>query len=78
MFRIYCGPDGKPADYSEQNIPYQPKHALPVSLKGIEKGDFAMVMGYPGTTNRYETSFGVKNTMDVTNPVRIEVREETS
>jgi hypothetical protein len=76
MFRIYCGPDGKPADYSEQNIPYQPKHALPVSLKGIEKGDFAMVLGYPGTTTRYETSFGVKNIMDVTNDVRIEVRKK--
>jgi hypothetical protein len=76
MFRIYCGPDGKPAAYSEDNIPYQPKHFLPVSIKGIEKGDFAMVMGYPGRTNRYETSFGVKNTMDVTNEVRIEVRKE--
>jgi hypothetical protein len=76
MFRIYSGPDGKPADYSEQNIPYQPKHALPVSIKGIEKGDYAMVMGYPGRTNRYETSFGVKSTMDVTNDVRIEVRKE--
>ena len=76
MFRIYCGPDGKPADYSVENIPYQPKHFLPVSIKGIEKGDYAMVMGYPGRTNRYETSFGVKSTMDVTNEVRIEVRKE--
>jgi hypothetical protein len=76
MFRIYCGPDGKPADYSEENIPYQPKHFLPVSIKGIEKGDYAMVLGYPGRTNRYETSFGVKSTMDVTNEVRIEVRKE--
>jgi len=76
MFRIYCGPDGKPADFSEENIPYQPKHFLPISIKGIEKGDYAMVMGYPGRTNRYETSFGVKSTMDVTNEVRIEVRRE--
>jgi len=76
MFRIYCGPDGKPADFSPENIPYQPKHFLPVSIKGIEKGDYAMVMGYPGRTNRYETSFGVKSTMDVTNEVRIEVRRE--
>jgi len=76
MFRVYCGPDGKPADYSEENIPYQPKHFLPVSIKGVEKDDFAMVMGYPGRTNRYETSFGVKNTMDITNEVRIEVREK--
>ncbi|MDR2910183.1 MAG: S46 family peptidase [Bacteroidales bacterium] len=76
LFRVYCGPDGKPAQYSEENIPYQPKYFLPVSLKGIEEGDFAMVMGYPGTTNRYKTSYGVDYTMQVTNPVRIEVREK--
>ena len=76
MFRVYSGPDGKPARYSEDNIPYSPKHFLPVSINGIEEGDFAMVMGYPGRTNRYETSFGVQYTMDVTNPVRVEVREE--
>ena len=76
LFRVYCGPDGKPAPYSEENIPYRPKHFLPISLKGIEKGDFAMVMGYPGTTNRYKTSYGVNYTMQVSNPVRIEVREK--
>jgi len=76
MFRVYCGPDGKPASYSEKNVPYQPKHFLPISVKGVEKGDFSMVMGYPGTTNRYETSFGVKSIMDVTNTTRIEVREK--
>lgn len=76
MFRIYCGPDGKPADYSKNNVPYQPKHFLPISLKGVEKGDYAMVMGYPGRTNRYETSFGVENTINVTNTVRIDVREK--
>ena len=76
IFRVYCSPDGKPADYSEENIPYQPKHFLPISLKGVEKGDFAMVMGYPGSTNRYKTSYGVDYTMQVTNPVRIEVREK--
>lgn len=76
MFRVYCGPDGNPASYSEDNVPYQPKHFLPISLKGIEEGDFAMIMGYPGRTNRYKTSFGVKNTMEVTNTVREEVREK--
>lgn len=76
MFRIYCGPDGKPAEYSKDNVPYKPKHFLPVSLKGVEESDFAMVMGYPGRTTRYETSFGVKNTMEVTNKVRIDVREK--
>ncbi|WP_372949626.1 S46 family peptidase [Mariniphaga sp.] len=76
LFRVYSGPDGKPARFSEDNIPYSPKHFFPVSINGIEEGDFAMVMGYPGRTNRYNTSYGVQYTMDVTNPVRVEVREE--
>ena len=76
MFRVYCSPDGKPADYSEENVPYHPKHFLPISLKGYGEGDFAMVMGYPGSTNRYKSSYGVNYTMTVTNPVRVQVREE--
>lgn len=75
VFRIYCGPDGKPADYSKDNVPYHPKYFLPISLKGIENNDFAMVMGYPGTTNRYRTSKEVKYTMDVVNETRVKVRE---
>ncbi|MGC9353070.1 MAG: S46 family peptidase [Mariniphaga sp.] len=76
LFRVYSGPDGKPASYSEDNIPYSPKNFFPVSINGIKEGDFAMVMGYPGRTNRYETSKGVEYIMNVTNPVRVEVREE--
>ncbi len=76
MFRVYSAPDGTPASYSEDNVPYQPRHFLPVSLKGLEEGDFAMVMGYPGGTNRYKTSYGIDYTMEVTNPVRVEVREK--
>ncbi len=76
MFRIYCGKDGKPAAYSADNVPYKPKYHLPISLKGYKMSDFAMVMGYPGTTNRYKTSFGIDYTMNVTNPVRIKVRGE--
>ncbi len=53
MFRIYCGPDGKPADFSEENVPYHPKHYFPISIKGVEEGDFAMVMGYPGNCKSY-------------------------
>jgi hypothetical protein len=75
VFRIYCGPDGKPADYSINNVPYHPKYFLPISLKGIENNDFAMVLGYPGTTNRYRTSTEVKYTMDVVNETRVKVRE---
>ncbi|MDA3778969.1 MAG: S46 family peptidase [Bacteroidales bacterium] len=74
MFRVYSGPDGKPAKYSEDNIPYEPKHHLPVSIKGVKDGDFTMIMGYPGGTDRYMTSWGVKEAMEITNPVRINVR----
>jgi hypothetical protein len=76
IFRIYCGKDGNPAAYSKDNVPYKPKHHLPISLKGYKMDDFAMVMGYPGRTNRYKTSYGINYTMTVTNPVRIKVREE--
>ena len=75
MFRVYCSPDGKPAEYSKDNVPYHPKYFLPISLKGVNKNDFAMVMGYPGTTTRYRTSTEVKYTMDVVNETRITVRE---
>ncbi len=76
MFRIYTGPDGRPADYSKNNIPLKPKHYLPVSAKGIKEGDFAMILGFPGTTNRYITSFGLQKTMEVTNAIRYEVRTQ--
>ncbi|NLO01368.1 MAG: S46 family peptidase, partial [Bacteroidales bacterium] len=75
IFRVYSGPDGKPANFSEDNIPYKPRHFLPVSLKGFKEGDFTMIMGYPGHTNRYITSYDVDYIMEVTNPVRVEVRD---
>lgn len=71
MLRIYTAPDGSPAEYSENNIPLKPKHHLPVSLKGIKKGDFAMIWGYPGTTERYMTSYGIQTTLEQTNPAII-------
>lgn len=74
MFRVYSGPDGKPAEYSKENIPLKPKHHLPVSLKGIDKGDFTMILGYPGGTDRYITSWGVEELMDVEHPNRIKIR----
>ena len=76
IFRIYCGKDGKPASYSQDNVPFKPKKHLPISLKGYQMDDFAMVLGYPGRTNRYQTSYGIENTMKVTNPIRIQVRAE--
>lgn len=74
VFRVYSGPDGKPAKYSEDNIPLKPKHYLPVSLKGVEPDDFAMVLGYPGGTQRYMTSFGIEELLQITHPNRIKVR----
>lgn len=68
MFRIYTGPDGKPAPYSSRNIPYVPKRFLNISLSGINEGDFAMIIGYPGTTYRYSTSFEAKQARDVLAP----------
>ena len=74
MFRIYTAPDGNPAAYSNDNVPLQPLHHLPVSIREIQDGDFAMVMGFPGTTKHFITSFGLEETMDITNKLRYEIR----
>ena len=55
MFRVYAGKDNEPAEYSEDNVPYTPKQSLTISLKGINEGDYTMIMGYPGRTQRYQT-----------------------
>src|SRR6188474_2813789 len=75
VFRVYMSKDGKPADYSEENIPLKPKWFLPVSLKGYKDGDYTMIYGYPGSTNRYETSFGVKLKTDIDNPTLVKLRD---
>lgn len=74
LFRVYSGPDGKPSEYALENIPLKPKHHLPISLDGVQENDFAMVLGYPGSTNRYLTSFGVNLAMEETNPARVKIR----
>ena len=56
MFRVYAGPDNEPADYSADNKPLRPKQSLKISLRGMEEGDFAMIMGYPGRTQRFQTA----------------------
>lgn len=76
IFRVYAGADNKPADYAKTNVPLKPKHFLPVSIKGVEKNDFAMIMGYPGRTNRYMTSWGVKLGIDKTDPAIVKIREK--
>ena len=75
VFRVYADKNGNPADYSRDNTPYKPKHFLPVSLKGVKDGDFAMIYGYPGGTNRYETSYGLKLKNEVDNPSLVELRD---
>lgn len=74
VFRVYSGPDGKPADYSKGNIPLKPKHYLPISIKERNEGDFAMILGYPGRTNRYMTSFEVNELLKIVHPDRIKIR----
>lgn len=60
VFRVYGDANGNPAEYSINNVPLKPKHHLPISLKGIKPNDFTMIVGYPGRTNRYLTSFGIE------------------
>jgi hypothetical protein len=74
VFRVYSGPDGKPAPYSKENIPLKPKYWLSVSLKDLNKGDYAMILGYPGRTQRYYTSYEVDEILKITNPNRIKIR----
>ncbi|HBB90549.1 MAG: peptidase S46 [Bacteroidetes bacterium GWF2_49_14] len=74
LFRIYAGPDNKPAAYSPSNVPYKPKKFLPISLKGVEKGDFTMVFGYPGRTTEYIPSFVIENQVKYTIPASVDLR----
>lgn len=74
VFRVYSGPDGKPAPYSKDNIPLKPKYYLPVSIKDLNKGDFAMILGYPGRTSRYATSYELDELLKITDPARIKIR----
>jgi len=76
LFRIYCDKDGKPAPYSEDNVPYKPKKFFPISTKGYKQGDFTMVFGYPGTTTEYLPSSAVEQVMNETDPSRIMIRKK--
>lgn len=75
IFRVYMSKDGKPSEYSAENVPLKPKYFLPVSIKGIKDGDYAMIYGYPGGTNRYETSYGIKLKNDIENPSLVALRD---
>lgn len=75
LFRIYADKNNRPAKYSKDNVPYQPKHFLPVSLDGIEQDDFTMVFGYPGRTQEYLPSYAVEQIVEVLNPAKIGIRD---
>lgn len=76
MFRVYARPDGRPAPYSKSNVPYKPAKSLKISLAGYNAGDYAMIMGFPGRTNRYMTSWEIDQTLSQDNPIRIFIRGE--
>ena len=75
MFRIYADANNRPAKYSKDNKPYKPKHFLPVSLDGVEEGDFTMVFGFPGTTNEYLPAVAIEHITQEFNPTNIAIRE---
>ena len=76
VFRVYAGKDNRPAEYSEENVPYKADKWLDISLKGVEEGDFGMIMGFPGSTERYMTSYEIDYMLEVDNPQRIYIRGE--
>jgi hypothetical protein len=75
MFRIYAGKDNKPAEYSKDNVPYTPKHFLPISLDGVAEGDFTMVFGFPGRTQEYLPAVAVEQIVNSLNPAKIAIRD---
>jgi len=75
IFRVYTNAEGKPAKYAAENKPLKPKWFLPVSIKGVKEGEYAMIWGYPGSTNRYESSYGIKLSIDVNNPTLVKLRD---
>ncbi|MCO6479287.1 MAG: S46 family peptidase [Phaeodactylibacter sp.] len=77
VFRIYAGPDNKPAEYSPENVPFQPRHFLPVSMDGVKADDFTLVFGFPGRTEEYLPSPAIEQRVNVINPIRIGIRDRT-
>lgn len=73
FMRAYVGPDGKPADYAANNVPYKPKKFLPLSMAGVKEGDFTMIMGYPGSTRRYRESYSVAYNQDTVLPFLVDI-----
>jgi len=76
LFRVYADGSNKPVEFAKENNPLAPKHFLPISIKGVNEGDFAMVMGFPGSTDRFLSSFGVKQAVNLDQPKRVELRAD--
>jgi hypothetical protein len=75
LFRIYADKNNRPASYSKDNVPYTPKHFLPVSLDGVKENDFTLVFGYPGKTNEYLPAVAIAQIVNELNPAKIEIRD---
>lgn len=75
LFRIYADKNNRPAEYSEDNVPYTPKHFLPISLDGVAENDFTMVFGYPGRTQEYLPAVAIEQIVNDLNPARIAIRD---
>ena len=75
LFRIYADKNNRPAEYSADNVPYTPKHFLPISLDGVAENDFTLVFGYPGTTDEYLPSVAIEQVINTVNPARIAIRD---
>ncbi len=73
IFRVYADKDGNPAEYSADNVPLTPKHHLPISLDGVKEGDFTMIWGFPGSTERYMSSYGIDYNVDTFYPIIIDI-----
>ncbi|MCL2098075.1 MAG: S46 family peptidase [Bacteroidales bacterium] len=74
IYRVYSGKDGQPTEYAADNVPLKPRVTIPISTKGVDDGDFAMILGFPGRTGRYQTSYSVAQKRDITNPVSVSIR----
>jgi hypothetical protein len=76
IFRVYADKNGNPAEYAQDNVPLKPKHFLPVSLKGVQEGDFAMILGYPGRTNRWMPAGGINQNVKFAYPAWVEALKQ--
>lgn len=77
LFRVYADKNNKPADYAKENVPYKPKHFLPMSAKGIKEDDFVLIFGFPGATDEYLPAVALDQVQNYINPARIEMRDST-